>query len=212
MQLLFDSLQLLAINRSIACICSSCKLIDVVSNRSQLLCYLNRPRFINFGGLHSIPHCPLFCKSWHAHLKTARCLLELFIFAVVHSKFNLSIARPIFFIRSLQKAPSLCSLFNCKSLHCIIVYFLLLYYLVTRSASSIFNTQRSILLLSQKCLLVPIYMGELRPFLFEKRHPQKLTHIKTPTHESSETPTQVGKSKKEFLDKPRRYFFECVNS
>src|SRR5699024_2908731 len=141
MQLLLDSLEFLAINFSVACICSPCKLIDVVSNRSQLLCYLNRPRFINFGVLHSIPHCPLFCKSWHAHLKTARCLLELFIVAVVHSKFNLSIARPIFFIRSLQKAPSFCSLFNCKSLRCIIVYFLLLYYLVTRSASSIFGTQ-----------------------------------------------------------------------
>src|SRR5699024_11606848 len=44
MQLLFDSLKFLAINFSVACICSLCQLIDVITNRSQLLCYLNRPR------------------------------------------------------------------------------------------------------------------------------------------------------------------------
>src|SRR5699024_1858484 len=65
MQLLFDSLKFLAINFSVACICSLCQLIDVITNRSQLLCYLNRPRFINLGGLHAIPQCPLFRKSWH---------------------------------------------------------------------------------------------------------------------------------------------------
>src|SRR5699024_11390144 len=64
MQLLFDSLKFLAINFSVACICSLCQLIDVITNRSQLLCYLNRPRFINLGGLHAIPQCPLFRKSW----------------------------------------------------------------------------------------------------------------------------------------------------
>src|SRR5699024_12269286 len=69
MQLLFDSLKFLAINFSVACICSLCQLIDVITNRSQLLCYLNRPRFINLGGLHAIPQCPLFRKSWHTHLK-----------------------------------------------------------------------------------------------------------------------------------------------
>src|SRR5699024_4244458 len=69
MQLLFDSLKFLAINFSVACICSPCQLIDVVPNRSQLLCYLNRPRFINLGGLHAIPQCPLFRKSWHTHMK-----------------------------------------------------------------------------------------------------------------------------------------------
>src|SRR5699024_3154545 len=60
MQLLFDSLKFLAINFSVACICSLCQLIDVITNRSQLLFYLNRPRFINLGGLHAIPQCPLF--------------------------------------------------------------------------------------------------------------------------------------------------------
>src|SRR5699024_11903169 len=49
MQLLFDSLKFLAINFSVACICSLCQLIEVITNRSQLLCYLNRPRFINLG-------------------------------------------------------------------------------------------------------------------------------------------------------------------
>src|SRR5699024_957381 len=89
---------------------------------------------------------------------------------------------------------------------------LLLYYLVTRSASSIFGTQISLFLLSQKCPLAPIYMGELRPFLFEKRQPQKLSHIKPPTPESSGAPSPVGRSKKGFFDKPRGYFCECVNS
>src|SRR5699024_12873419 len=37
MQLLFDSLKFLAINFSVACICSLCQLIDVITNRSQLL-------------------------------------------------------------------------------------------------------------------------------------------------------------------------------
>src|SRR5699024_11763499 len=59
------------------------------TNRSQLLCYLNRPRFINLGGLHAIPQCPLFRKSWHTHMKIVRCLLQFFIFVVAHTKFNL---------------------------------------------------------------------------------------------------------------------------
>src|SRR5699024_9284170 len=91
MQLLFDSLEFLAINFSVACICSPCKLIDVVPNRSQLLCYLNRPRFINLVGLHAIPHCPLFLKICHTHIIIVRCLLHFFIFVLAHSKFNLSI-------------------------------------------------------------------------------------------------------------------------
>src|SRR5699024_12223439 len=60
------------INFSVACICSLCQLIDVITNRSQLLCYLNRPRFINLGGLHAIPQCPLFRNSWHTHMKIDR--------------------------------------------------------------------------------------------------------------------------------------------
>src|SRR5699024_11785054 len=64
-------------------------------NRSQLLCYLNRPRFINLGGLHAIPQCPLFRKSWHTHMKIVRCLLQFFIFVVAHTKFNLSIIFPV---------------------------------------------------------------------------------------------------------------------
>src|SRR5699024_1994208 len=95
MQLLFDSLGFLAINFSVACICSLCQLIDVITNRSQLLCYLNRPRFINLGGLHAIPQCPLFRKSWHTHMKIVRCLLQFFIFVVAHTKFNLSIIFPV---------------------------------------------------------------------------------------------------------------------
>src|SRR5699024_11041812 len=95
MQLLFDSLKFLAINFSVACICSLCQLIDVITNRSQLLCYLNRPRFINLGGLHAIPQCPLFRKSWHTHMKIVRCLLQFFIFVVAHTKFNLSIIFPV---------------------------------------------------------------------------------------------------------------------
>src|SRR5699024_3940320 len=95
MQLLFDSLKFLAINFSVACICSLCQLIDVITNRSQLLCYLNRPRFINLGGLHAIPQCPLFRKSGHTHMKIVRCLLQFFIFVVAHTKFNLSIIFPV---------------------------------------------------------------------------------------------------------------------
>src|SRR5699024_11540103 len=68
--------------------CSLCQLIDVITNRSQLLCYLNRPRFINLGGLHAIPQCPLFRKSWHTHMKIVRCLLQFFIFVVAHTKFR----------------------------------------------------------------------------------------------------------------------------
>src|SRR5699024_623033 len=64
-------------------------------NRSQLLCYLNRPRFINLGGLHAIPHCPLFRKSWHTHMKIVRCLLQFFIFVVALTKFNLSSIFPV---------------------------------------------------------------------------------------------------------------------
>src|SRR5690625_6241966 len=55
-------------------------------------------------------------------------------------------------------------------------------------------------------------MGRLRPCLFEKRQPQKLSHIKPPTPESSGAPSPVGRSKKGFFDKPRGYFCECVNS
>src|SRR5699024_11293576 len=100
MQLLFDSLEFLAINFSVACICSPCKLIDVVPNRSQLLCYLNRPRFINLGGLHAIPHCPLFRKSWHTHMKIVRCLLPFFIFVVTNTTLNLSNIFPVLFHKS----------------------------------------------------------------------------------------------------------------
>src|SRR5699024_9403219 len=91
MQLLFDSLKFLAINFSVACICSLGQLIDDITNRSQLLCYLNRTRFINLEGLHAIPQCPLFRKSWHTHMKIVRCLLQFFIFVVAHTIFTLSI-------------------------------------------------------------------------------------------------------------------------
>src|SRR5699024_7064814 len=63
-----------------------------------------------------------------------------------------------------------------------------------------------------KCPLTPIYMGGLRPCLFSKRQPQKLSHIKPPTPESSGAPSPVGRSKKWFFDKPKGYFCECVNS
>src|SRR5699024_5771398 len=95
MQLLFDSLKFLAITFSVACICSLCPLIDVITTRSQLLCYLTRPRFITLGGLHAIAQCPLFRKSWHTHMKIVRCLLQFFIFVVAHTKFNLSIIFPV---------------------------------------------------------------------------------------------------------------------
>src|SRR5699024_11600097 len=79
-------------------------------NRSQLLCYLNRPRFINLGGLHAIPHCPLFRKSWHTHMKIVRCLLQFFIFVVAHTKFNLSIIFPV--LRSEEHTSELQSRFD----------------------------------------------------------------------------------------------------
>src|SRR5699024_11522737 len=84
--------------------------------RSQLLCYLNRPRFINLGGLHAIPHCPLFRKSWHTHMKIVRCLLQFFIFVVAHTKFNLSIISPVLSHKShlvLLIFQSLYHAFNC---------------------------------------------------------------------------------------------------
>src|SRR5699024_7296887 len=79
-----------AINFSVACICSLCQLIDVITNRSQLVCYLNRPRSINLGGLHAIPQCPLFRKSWYTHLTIARCFLQFLILVFVHTRFTLS--------------------------------------------------------------------------------------------------------------------------
>src|SRR5699024_12869513 len=88
MQLLFDSWKFLAINFSVTCICSLCQLIDVITNRALLLCYLNRPRFINLVGLHAIPQCPLFRKSWHTHMKIVRCLLQFFIFVVALTIFT----------------------------------------------------------------------------------------------------------------------------
>src|SRR5699024_8283522 len=95
MQLLFDSLKFLAINFSVACICSLCQLIDVITNRSQLLCYLNLPRFIYLGGLHAIPQCPLFRKSWHTHMKIVLCVLELCIFVVSLTQLTLAIISPV---------------------------------------------------------------------------------------------------------------------
>src|SRR5699024_679292 len=95
MQLLFDCLKFLAINFSVACICSLCQLIYVITNCSQLLCYLTLPRFISRVGLHAISQCPLFRKSWHTHMKIVRCLLQFFIFVVAHSKFTLSIIFPV---------------------------------------------------------------------------------------------------------------------
>src|SRR5690625_7913235 len=87
MQLLFDTSQLLAINCP-AFICSPCQLVYVVSNVSQLLGYLDCTRLVDFWRFHSIAHCPLFRKSWHAHMKGFRYLLNPFKFAVVHTKFN----------------------------------------------------------------------------------------------------------------------------
>ena len=94
MQLLFDTSQLLAINCP-AFICSPRQLVDVVSDGSQLLGYLDCTRLVDFWRFHSIAHCPLFRKSWHAHLKGFRHLLNPFKFAVVHTKFNLPILFPV---------------------------------------------------------------------------------------------------------------------
>src|SRR5699024_12724102 len=95
MLLFFFSFLLFSLIFSVPCICLLCPLIVVITIRSLLLCYLNRPRFINVGGLHAIPQCPLFRKSWHTHMKIVRCLLQFFIFVVAHTKFNLSIIFPV---------------------------------------------------------------------------------------------------------------------
>src|SRR5699024_432972 len=95
MQLLFDSLNFLAINYSSSSLCSLCLLFGVITNRSRLLCSLNRSRFIHLRGLHAIPQCPPFRKSWHTHMEIVRCLLQFFIFVVAHTKFNLSIIFPV---------------------------------------------------------------------------------------------------------------------
>src|SRR5699024_9261751 len=81
MQLLFDSLKFLAINFSVACICSLCQLIDVITNRSQLLCYLNRP--------------PIY-QPWGASCDTP---VPAFSQKLAHSYENCSLFAPILHIR-----------------------------------------------------------------------------------------------------------------
>src|SRR5699024_11553790 len=116
------------------------------------------------------------------------------------------------FLFSPINPTSYCSFFNRTSKHLSVFLLSTFYHAFSVVASSIFGTQISLFLLSQKCPLTPIYMGGLRPCLFEKRQPQKLSHIKPPTPESSGAPSPVGRSKKGFFDKPRGNFCECVNS
>src|SRR5699024_2207433 len=144
---------------SVACICSLCQLIDVITNRSQLLCHLNRPRFINLGGLHAIPQCPLFRKSWHTHMKIVRCLLHFIIFVVVNTKFHMPIIFPVFsnssyswsltrnlicrlsFLFSPINPTSYCSFFNRTSKHLNVFLLSTFYHAFSVVASSIFGTQ-----------------------------------------------------------------------
>src|SRR5690625_7151299 len=104
MQLLFDTSQLLAINCP-AFICSPCQLVYVVSNGSQLLGYLDCTRLVDFWRFPSIAHCPLFRKSWHAHMKGFRLLLNPFKFAVVDTIFILLVVSPVFSQKQFPPLP-----------------------------------------------------------------------------------------------------------
>src|SRR5699024_3635243 len=180
MQLLFGHLKFLGINFSVACICSLCQLIDVITNRSQLLCYLNRPRFINLGGLHAIPQCPLFRKSWHTHMIIVRCLLQFFIFVVAHTKFNLSIIFPVLshkshlvlliFLSSILYThltpTSYCSFFIRNSKHLNVFLLFTFYHAFSVVASSIFGTQITLVFAVAKMPPSPHLHGGISPCLF----------------------------------------------
>src|SRR5690625_5262325 len=131
------------------------------------------------------------------------------LFAVCsNSSYSWSLTRNLIcrlsFLFSPINPTSYCSFFNRTSKHLNVFLLSTFYHAFSVAASSIFGTQISLFLLSQKCPLTPIYMGGLRPCLFSKRQPQKLSHIKPPTPESSGAPSPVGRSKKRVFRQAKR--------
>src|SRR5699024_3271343 len=112
----------------------------------------------------------------------------------------------LFFLFSPINPTSYCSFFNRTSKH-LNVFLLSTFYHAFSVVGKLYIWYPNKLVFAiAKMPPSPHLHGGIRPCLFEKRQPQKLSHIKPPTPESSGAPSPVGLSKKGFFDKPRGYF------